>query len=392
MKENSGDITRILIAAALRNFAFGLLSVGIGVALAQAGLALVWIGAVFTVALLAAGILSGSSGRIAHRFGRRRTLLILASAMAAGCLLLSTGSLVLVLVAALFATFSPSGKDVGPMLPLEVASLAEVLPSARRTHVYSRYNMLAALLSALGALAAAYLPAGRVAAMVAGGIGLVLLVPYAGLSPSVEPQHAQATKSPAGLQRSRKRVFQLTALFGVDALAGGFVVQGIAAVWLHARFGAPLLWIGPLFFLTNLGSALSLLAAPWLARKIGLLSTMVFTHLPSNVLLLLVAFAPNFPIAAALLIARGLLSQLDVPTRQAYTMALVDPAERTAAAGVTASVRGTAQAVSPLLTGIAMGMAAYGLPFALAGGMKALYDLALYFVFRRVPLAEPERS
>ncbi len=392
MTEHRGDVLRLFLATGLRNFAFGLLSVGIGIALGRAGLSPVLIGAVFTVALVAAGFFSGISGRIAHRLGRRTSLLAFALAMAVGCLLLSTQLLPLVGIAALFATFSPSGKDVGPMLPIEVAALAQVLPSADRTAAYARYNMLASLLSAIGALAAAYLPAGRVAALVACGIGLLLLVPYAGLSPAIERQEPLQEKAPAGLSRSRGTVYQLTALFGVDALAGGLVVQGIVSVWLHVRFGAPLTLIGPLFFLTNLGAALSLLAAPWLAKRIGLLATMVFTHLPSNVLLALVAFAPNFPTAAALLVARGLLSQLDVPTRQAYTMALVDPAERSAASGVTASVRGTAQAASPVITGVAMGMAAYGVPFLLAGGLKAAYDLALYFVFRRVPLAEGERG
>lgn len=383
-----GDELRILLAAALRNFAYGLLSVGIGLSLERAGLQPVFIGALFTVALLAGGFLSGFSGRMAHRLGRRRSLLVLALAMAAGGLALSSGDLAWAFPAALLATFSPSGKDIGPMLPLELAALAQVLPSARRTTVYARYNMLASLLTALGALAAAYLPAGAAASLLYAGLGLLLAVPYAGLSPAVE--HAAQDDSPAapGLGESRRAVLRLTALFSIDALAGGLVVQGIVAVWLHDRFGTPLALIGTLFFLTNLAAAVSQLAAPWLARRIGLLRTMVFTHLPSNVLLLAVAFAPNFPAAAALLIARSLLSQLDVPTRQAYTMALVRPAERTAAAGVTSSVRGTASAVSPVLTGIAMGMSAFGLPFILAGALKSVYDVALYFFFRHVPLAE----
>ncbi len=386
------DELRILAAAALRSFALGLISVGIGISLSDAGLPLAWIGAIFTAALLAGGVLSGLSGRISQRLGRRRSLMLFAGAMAAGGLLLSTGSLVWVAVAALFATFSPSGKDVGPMLPLEIASLAEVLGALRRTQSYARYNLVSVLLSSLGALAAAYLPPGRAAALALGGVGLAMLVPYSGLSRAVEPKSGDKVQHAEGLHRSRRRVYQLTALFSVDALAGGLVVQGIVAVWLRTRFGTPISLIGPLFFLTNLAAAFSQLAAPWLARRIGLLATMVFTHLPSNVLLFAVAFAPNFPVAAGLLVARGLLSQLDVPTRQAYTMALVDPGERAAAAGVTSSVRGTASAVSPVLTGLAMGMSAYGLPFAVAGALKSAYDLALFFVFRRVPLGDAERS
>jgi hypothetical protein len=191
-----------------------------------------------------------------------------------------------------------------------------------------------------------------------------------------------------GLGRSRNRVLELSALQGVDALGGGFIVQSLLVYWFHRRFGAGPEALGALFFGTSLLSALSFLVATRVAERIGLLNTMVFTHLPSNVLLLLVPFMPTFVSAAALLLARHLLSQMDVPTRQAYTMALVEPEERPAASGIAASVRALAQACAPALSGLTMG-AATAAPFLLAGGLKVAYDLILFFRFRSVPLARP---
>jgi hypothetical protein len=193
-----------------------------------------------------------------------------------------------------------------------------------------------------------------------------------------------------GLHRSRRIVFELAGLQALDSLAGGFIVQSLLVYWFHLRFGVGAGMLGPLFFGTNLLSAVSFLVAARVAARVGLLNTMVFSHLPSNVLLCLVPLAPSFPLAAALLLARHLLSQMDVPTRQAYTMALVAPDERPAAAGFTTSARGLAQAVAPVITGVALQRAASGLPFFLAGGLKIAYDLALYFRFRNVKL--PDRG
>jgi len=192
------------------------------------------------------------------------------------------------------------------------------------------------------------------------------------------------------LHRSRGIVWRLTALFSVDALAGGLVAQSLMVLFFHLRFGVPLSTLSVLFFGANLLSALSFLAAVPLARRFGLLNTMVFTHLPSNVLLALVAFAPTFPIAAALLLVRQTLSQMDVPTRQAYTMALVDPEERTAAASVTSLARSLGSATSPVFSGFLLQgpLLVFGLPFILAGVLKAAYDLTLWSIFRQVHLKE----
>ena len=390
-----GDATRIIAATALRGFGYGLVSVEVALYWRLHGLPPVTIGLLFTLALLASGALSAVAGRLGAALGRRRSLMLLAGGIVLGGVLLAAStSLPVLVLASLLATFSPTGKDVAAMLPIEQAALAHLGDGRARMALYARYNMTAALAAAFGALAAAALPprlhsAAAFWLYAAIGGGLVWL--YSGLSLAVEEAHQATGARPHGrLQQSRGIVLRLTALFGVDALAGGLVAQGIAVLWLHERFGIAAGVAGVLFFATNLAMAVSQLAAPWLAKRFGLLNTMVFTHLPSNVLLLLVAFAPSFPAAAVLLVLRSLLSQLDVPTRQAYTMALVAPEERGAAAGVTAAVRGSASAVSPAITGFALTVAAMGLPFILAGALKAAYDLVLWAMFRGVPLAHED--
>ncbi len=389
------DARRILWATALRNFGYGLVSVEVALYWRGHGIPAIEIGLLFTVALLASGGMSALAGRLGAALGRRRSLLLLSLGISLGGVLLATSSALPVLaLASLLATFSPTGKDVAAMLPLEQAALANLSAGDRRMTLYARYNMTAALAGAFGALAVAALPpglSGAPAFWLYAAIGLGIASLYSGLSPAVEEGGGEGKNRGSGrLVQSRGIVLRLTALFGVDALAGGLVAQGIAVLWLHERFGIAAGAAGVLFFATTLAMALSQLAAPYLARRFGLLNTMVFTHLPSNILLLLVAFAPNFPLAAALLVLRSLLSQLDVPTRQAYTMALVTPEEQGAAAGVTAAVRGTASAVSPAITGLALSLAAMGLPFILAGAMKSLYDLALWAVFRGVPIQQGE--
>lgn len=391
MTDRAGrDAARIIAATALRNFGYGLISVEVALYWRAHGVAPLLIGILFTLALLASGTLSAMAGRLSAHLGRRRSLKVLSLAIVLGgtVMALSTWWPLLALMS-LLATFSPTGKDVAAMLPIEQAALARFGGGSRRMTLYARYNMTAALAGALGALSAVALPPaarGALAFWLYAAIGVALLWLYSGLSPAVDEERGRDGTTPGRLAKSRGVVLRLTALFGVDALAGGLVAQGIAVLWLHERFGTAAGAAGLLFFGTNLAMAASQLAAPWLARRFGLLNTMVFTHLPSNILLLLVAFAPGFPTAAALLILRSLLSQLDVPTRQAYTMALVPPEERGAAAGTTAAVRGVASAVSPAITGLAVAVAALGLPFILAGTLKSLYDLTLYGMFRGVPI------
>jgi predicted MFS family arabinose efflux permease len=218
------------------------------------------------------------------------------------------------------------------------------------------------------------------------GVGALLTGIYA-LFPSSGPAVDRSPRR-AGLHRSRRLVLGLTALFGLDALAGGLVVQGLVALWFSQRFGLGLEQLGPIFFGTNVLSALSFPAAAHLARRFGLLRTMVGTHLPSNVLLASVPFMPSWQTAAVVLLARHALSQMDVPVRRAYTMALVAPEERAQAAGFTNAVRNFAAAIAPVFSGVALQAAPAGLPFVAAGALKATYDVVLWLVFRRVPLRQ----
>jgi hypothetical protein len=222
------------------------------------------------------------------------------------------------------------------------------------------------------------------------GAGLVLTAIYARLAGRRSGRSARnrASLGRLGLGPSRRAVFEMAGLQGLDSLAGGFIIQSLLAYWFHLRWGAGPEALGALFFGTSVVSALSFLVATRVAERVGLLNTMVFTHLPSNILLLAVPFMPSFPTAAAMLLARHVLSQMDVPTRQACTMAIVTPGERPAASGILASVRALAQARAPVVAGLTMAVAATPAPFLLAGGLKSVYDLAIYFRFRSVPLPE----
>src|SRR5205085_99101 len=369
------------------------------------------IGALITVSLVGDCCGTYVIGLCADRWGRRRTLAVLALLMALTGVVFGLMHVYPVLLgAAFFGTLGTSASETPPFLPIEQAMLSQTGPPERRTDLFARYNLVASFAGAGGALAAGVpdllthaglpLPAGmRLMFGVYTAVALAVALLVLRLSPRVEP----AAMVPRGavtrwqrlvppLGRSRGTVVRLAALFSVDALAGGLVVQSLMALFFHLRFGVPLVTLSALFFGAGLLSALSFLAAVPLARRFGLLNTMVFTHLPSNVLLALVAFAPTFPIAAALQLVRQMLSQMDVPTRQAYTMALVDPQERTAAASVTSLARSLGSATSPVFSGLLLEgtLLVFGLPFILAGALKAAYDLTLWAVFRRVHLPEEE--
>lgn len=395
----------------LRQFSYGLLAVILGVVLAGEGFSPAAIGILITISLV--GDMAGTYviGLFADSWGRRRTLALLSLLMAVtGVVFGLVTSYPVLLLAAFFGTLGTSASETAPFLPIDQSMIAQVTTPERRTALFARYNLIASLSTALGALAAG-LPAllTGVGLPLASGIRLlfgvyaVLGLVVAGLSlrlsasvevpghPPTEIQRLRQRLAPP-LHRSRGIVWRLTALFSVDALAGGLVVQSLMALFFHLRFGVPLSTLSALFFGANLLAALSFLAAVPLARRFGLLNTMVFTHLPSNVLLALVAFAPTFPIAAGLLLLRQTLSQMDVPTRQAYTMALVEPEERTAAASVTSLARSVGSSTSPVVSGLLLQgpLLVLGLPFILAGALKAGYDLTLWSIFRHVQLAEEE--
>jgi MFS family permease len=307
------------------------------------------------------------------------------------------------LIFALLGTLSPSGQEMGAFQSLEQAALAETLSDVTQAQPYAWYNLIGTLAGAIGALLAGVVPgvlegmgwsnlsAQRFLLWSFAIMGLVLICIFAGLSQKIEAKMPPSSKR-SGLNKPRGIVLRLSALFGLDALAGGLVVQSLVAYWFYQRFGVGLDVLGAVFFGTNLLSALSYLAAAQIAKRFGLLNTMVFTHLPSNILLALVPFMPSWQLAASLLLTRHLLSQMDVPTRQAYTMALVAPEERAAAAGLTNAVRPAAGSLAPALSGLALQSALSGLPFVASGLLKVIYDLALYFTFRKVPLPTTKPS
>jgi MFS family permease len=391
----------VLGTRALRMFAYGLLSVSLGVHLVDAGFSSAEVGLLLTVAL--AAVWGTAVPLLADGWGYRRVLVVCAGLMAvSGAVLATVPAFGPLLMVAALGLVSPSGQEVGPFQSLEQVVLAEAAERPAEVRPYAWYDFTGLVAGALGSLAVGLLPplvravgvsAGPTAsilwAFAASGLALAGL--YA-LLPEETGRRPRVGSVAGGLGRSRNRVLGLTALFGLDALAGGFVVQSLVALWFHQRFGLGPEELGPIFFGTNLLAALSFLGAARLADRFGLLPTMVFTHLPSNILLALVPLAPSWPAAAAALMGRHLLSQMDVPVRRAYIMALVEPEERAAAAGLTNGVRNLAAAVAPMLSGLALQTGAAGLPFLLAGGLKGTYDLLLWAGFRKVPLRNQARA
>lgn len=395
----------------MRSLAYGLLAVLLGVALASEGFPPVAIGTLITVSLVGDFVGTYVIGLVTDTWGRRPVLALLALLMAGtGVVFALATSYAVLLLAAFFGTLGTSASETAPFLPIDQAMIVQVTAPERRTVLFARYNLVASLSVAAGALAAG-IPdlLTRLGLSFASGIRLlfgvyaVLALIVAGLSALLSQQVEVSTRASVQAQRlgprlvpplgrSRGVVLRLTALFGVDALAGGLVVQSLMVLFFHLRFGVQLTTLSALFFGANLLSALSFLAAAPLARRFGLLNTMVFTHLPSNVILLLVPIAPTFPLAAMLLLLRQALSQMDVPTRQAYTMELVSPGERIAAASVTSLARSIGSASSPALSGILLqgSLLVFGLPFILAGILKAAYDCSLWLLFRQVRLQEEE--
>ena len=377
----------------MRSFAYGFLSVILGLYLDSLGLGPGAIGWIFTAALAGGAVMTIIITSVADTFGRRTLLIIGALLMAlAGCVFAISADPIWLAIAAIFGTISPSGKEVGPFLSLEQAILPQTTSDQQRTAVFSAYNLIGSFAGAIGALAVSLpeffsLPARtgyRLLVWSYVSLAILLAGLFAFLSPKIEAPKQSGPARRLGLRKSRRMVAKLAGLFAIDALAGGFIVQSIVAYWFYLRYSLELNVLGGIFFGTNLLAALSFLAAPAIARRFGLLNTMVFTHLPSNFLLLLVPLMPTVELAIALLLIRHLLSQMDVPTRQSYTMAVVDPEERAASAGVLSVARNAGAAIAPLFTGAILAAPALGLPFLLAGGMKIIYDVWIYLVFRSV--------
>jgi MFS family permease len=392
----------------LRMFAYGFLSVVLVLYLAQLGLSEVLIGLLLSLTLIGDAAISLWMTTAADRVGRRGILIAGAALMLfAGVLFALTDRVELLLIAAIIGVISPSGYEVGPFLPVEQAALSQIVPDERRTNTFAWYNLVGSFATAVGALTGGSLTqllqhvgvspvnSYRTILIVYGSIGLLLILLFNRLSPSVEATHSGA-RSPwnrLGLHRSSNIVLKLSALFGLDAFAGGFVVQSIIAYWFHIRFGVEPAALGGIFFGANLLAGISALAAASVAARIGLVNTMVFTHLPSNVLLVLVPLMPNLPLAILVLFARFSISQMDVPPRQSYTMTIVAPDERSAAAGVTGIARSIGAAISPTVAGLFLSNPGFfGAPFFVAGGLKIIYDILLFRGFRVVKGQEPESA
>lgn len=387
----------IFTARVVRMFAYGLLGVVLVLYLSEVGLDTPRIGLLLSLTLLGDSALSLWLSTRADLWGRRRTLAVGAWLMAVGGTGMAlTGDFVWLLVAATIGVISPTGGEVGPFLAVEQAALAQVAPDHDRTKVFAWYNVTGYAATALGALSAGglvewlqatgqtALSSYRVVFVGYGVIGLVLLAVNTRLGSEVECRApVGGPRLLLGLGESRGMVLRLSALFSVDSFAGGFIVQSFLVWWFHQRFGVGEAALGGVFFGANLLSGLSALAAVPLARRIGLVNTMVWTHLPSNVLLMLVPLMPSFGWAATVLLLRHTISQMDVPTRQSYVNAVVPAPERAAANGVTGTARQLGTALAPLLMAPFLALAP-GAPFFAAGGLKIVYDLALWRSFRAV--------
>ncbi|HEY8438116.1 MAG TPA: MFS transporter [Candidatus Limnocylindrales bacterium] len=381
----------------LRMFGYGFLAVVLVLYLAAIGLDSFTIGLILTLTLLGDTVISLWLTTSADRVGRRRVLIAGSLLMvAAGIAFALTSSVPLLILAATIGVISPTGNEVGPFLAVEQAALSQATPDARRTPTFAWYNLAGYVATALGALAAGALgqtllaagfgPPDAYRAVVVGYavVGLAMAIVFWRVSPQVEAPPAARTEEAVarrfGLgERSRGIVARLSGLFAIDAFGGGFIPQSLMAYWFHLRFGVEPAVLGAIFFGANILAAVSSLSASRIAARIGLINTMVFTHLPSNVLLLLVPLMPTLPLAVLVLLLRFSLSQMDVPTRQSYVISVVEPDERSAAAGITGIARTTGAAISPALSAPLVANASLAaLPFYLAGGLKIAYDLLLY--------------
>ncbi len=401
----------------LRLFAYGFLSIILALYLNEIGLSKINIGLLFTLTLLGDTLISLWITTNADRIGRRRMLIAGTGLMVlAAVIFVLTRNFYLLLAASIIGVISPSGYEVGPFLSIEQASLTQLVSDRQRTGIFAWYNLAGSFATALGALAAGglsqllqgfgYSPlvSYQVILVGYGIVGFIMLTLFISLSPAIEVpqnrlQNHEQSNSPGeseprrilGLHRSQRIVFRLAALFSLDSFAGGFIIQSLMALWFTLRFGVEPAGLGAIFFGANILAGFSALAAAWVAGKIGLINTMVYTHLPSNVLLILVPFMPSLYLAVGLLLIRSSISQMDVPTRQSYVMAVVEPDERSAASGITNVARTIGVALSPVFTGIFISNPAFlGLPFIISGTLKIVYDLALYFNFRNVKPPEEE--
>ncbi len=388
----SGDAAIILASRGVRAFADGFVSILFPLYLTTLGYSAVMIGVLTTATLLGSAALTLLVGNLAGRW-KRADLLIRASAImiATGIGFTFLDDFWPLLIVAFVGTLNPSAGDVSMFLPIEQSLLPQTTPSSSRTSLFARYSLIGSLIGAFGALAAGlpdllerwfgieFVTALRSMFLLYAALGVLIMLLYHQLSPRIEPTEAEKSSR---LGPSKPAVYRLAALFSVDSLASGFTMQSVLALWLFLRFDMSVTTAGTIFFWAGLCSAFSQLFAPVLARKIGLVNTMVFTHLPANVFLILTPFMPTLPLAIACLLIRACLAQMDVPARTSYVMAVVTPPERPAAASITAVPKSLASAISPLIAGSLLNTTVFGWPLIISGSLKVCYDLTLFAMFR----------
>ncbi len=388
------DARLLLWARGLRAFGDGYVSLLLPYYLILLGYSALEIGAIVTATLLGTGLMTLGVGFIAHHF-RQRTLLEFAALLmaATGIAFVLTTDFWPLLLIAVMGTINPSGGDASIFLPLEHSLLTRTVSAEYRTALFARYSLIGALIGALGAQASGLPVLGekwlaldikyaiQIMFLVYAVCGVISLVLYRRLSPQLEP-HDEAPSAPLG--KSKRMVYTLAAVFSLDAFGGGFAVQSLLALWLFQRFELSIVTAGTILFWTGVLSAFSQLAAARLERRIGLINTLVFTHLPSNVFLILVPLMPTLPLALLFLMLRFALSSMDIPARTSFVMAVVTPSERPAAASLTAVPRSVAAAISPMFAGWLLTLSPFGWPLVIGGGLKIVYDLLLLAMFRHV--------
>jgi predicted MFS family arabinose efflux permease len=399
----TADAGRLVAARALRGFVDGAVSVLLASYLTDLGFSPVQVGAIVTGTLLGSAALTLAVGLLGDRLRRRRLLLGACGLMAfTGLGFAGMTEFWPLFLVAVVGTLNPSAGDVSVFLSTEQALLPDTVAARERTALFARFNLAGTLAGAAGALVSGVpvalaerqgwdlLAAQRAVFLLYAAVALLVAGLYRGLSPAVE--RARPPVHTAPLATSRRLVLRLSALFSLDSLGGGFVVQSLLALWLFRRFDLSVQTAGAFFFVAGLLSAFSQLLAGRLAARIGLINTMVYTHLPSNAFLILAALMPTAPLAIALLLLRMSLSQMDVPARQSYVMAVVPPAERAAAASVTNVPRSLAAALTPLAAGALLSLTSFGWPLVLGGLLKGVYDLLLLAQFRAVKPPEEQRA
>ncbi len=403
------DARLLFLTRFTRLFAYGALSVVLVFYLTSIGLSESRIGMLLTLTLLGDTVVSLILTTQADRIGRRRMLIIGSFLMAgAGLAFACTNNFLFLVIAGTVGVVSPSGNEVGPFLSIEQAALAHVVSSSTRTMAFAWYTLTGSFATAIGSLCGGMLPAlvsssgtvsikGYRAVVIAyAALGMVLTLVFARLSSATEVGASEdrssslaAKKTLLGIGHSREIVFKLSGLFALDSFGGGFVVQSFAAYWFYLRFGVKPATLGAIFFGANMFAGISALLASRLASRFGLVRTMVFTHLPSNILLILLPLMPSLQLAIGVLLLRFSISQMDVPTRQSYTMAVVHPEERSAAAGITGVARTIGASIPPLFVGLMFANPRLiNVPFFIAGTLKIAYDLLLYRQF--VAIRPPE--